>query len=457
MNIRKLRENWSDSPATYTIGGLWLLVYFLMMAGQWLGVFPYPGKEMTGEMGPLGIGAISEVTGQSFGAWSASEILAGQIWRTILATFVHFGAIHIALNLFGMLQLGQLVEQWYGPRLTLAIIITIGFFGNGLAALARPVFGQPTPYLLEITSGGGSTVVFGLIGLVAMVGKRSRSRMGRYLYNQMVGLLVFNFLIGMTIPQIDNYAHAGGAIAGAIIGRFHHTLLGWMDTRAKLCQRVLQTTVLILLACVICQVRVYRIQSEIREIQTRLTTLEKAFQSLNQLRVGYVNRTILGLHTYQMIHQKPRLNLTWFQPMLIAMPDQIIEDNRMRLNSTIDQASAIFSELNSPALNPLWNEIRAEARRAVSRPPHAKEIQPMINRISQIDQVMIQLSQHYIKQAKTVSDRLVFWQMPWPGVVWHDGRPLPKALANKNLPINGLNSPNRHLPNGPALLPDRPR
>ena len=74
------------------------------------------------------------------------------------------------------------------------LVILIGFLGNGLAALARPLFGPTNAQVLMITSGGGSTVVFGLIGLIAVVGLRSRSRMGKYLYNQMIGLLAFNFL-----------------------------------------------------------------------------------------------------------------------------------------------------------------------------------------------------------------------------------------------------------------------
>lgn len=170
------------------------MVYLVMLCGQAMGILPKPDAAMFREMGPLGMGAISETSGRLFGSWNSAEILSGQVWRAVCATFIHFGVIHIALNTFGLIQLGRLIEEWYGPRLFFVIIILTGFLGNFAAALARPIMAEPSANLLFISSGGGSTVVFGLIGLVAVVGKRSRSRMGLYLYRQMVGLLVFNFL-----------------------------------------------------------------------------------------------------------------------------------------------------------------------------------------------------------------------------------------------------------------------
>lgn len=433
MSLRRIRENWSDAPATYSIGALWVLTYLLMALGQWQGIFESPASSSLNSLGPLGIGAISETTGQTFGAWNSSEILVGQIWRTILATFVHFGLVHIALNLFGMIQLGQLVEEWYGPKLTITIVVLIGFLGNGLAALARPLFGQPSPYLLQITSGGGSTVVFGLIGLVAMVGKRSRSRMGRYLYNQMVGLLVFNFLIGLTIPQIDNYAHAGGAIAGAIIGRFHHKLLSWVDHKPRLCRALLATTVLILCASVTAQIWVYRLDQKIRQNETRLILIGHVSKSLNDVKSSYVNRAILGLKSYQVVNQKPRLQIQipYFQPLLIPMSNLIVEENRIRLDQKIDASSQLIQTLNSPAINPIWQNVLVDARWAVSRPPTAAEIQPFIEKLSQLDKTLQQLANSLMQSRLALGKKLIIWRMPWPGIVWTELGP---ALSSQQIP-----------------------
>lgn len=428
VSLRRIRENWREAPATYSIGALWVLVFLLMLVCQSQGILGRPETNTHESLGPLGIGAISETTGQAFGAWNSAEILAGQIWRTILATFVHFGVVHIALNLFGLLQLGRLIEEWYGPRLTLAIFIITGFLGNSLAALARPIFGQPSPHLLQITSGGGSTVIFGLIGLVAMVGKRSRSRMGRYLYNQMVGLLIFNFLIGLTIPQIDNYAHAGGAIAGAIIGLFHHRLLGWVDHRMRLCRVIQRATIAILCLCVLAQVRVNQVNHEIEAIEKRLLLIGNVAASLNNVRSGYINRAILGIRTVQVVHQKPRVQLPYFPPLQIPLPDTMIDENRMRLDSSIDHTNALVHELNAPAINPAWTGIRDEARLAVARPPHAKEIGPFVNSLTQLDQTLRQLSVDYLNKRIALGKKQIIWRMPWPGIVWKELGPELKVI-----------------------------
>ena len=68
----------------------------------------------------------------------------------------------------------------------------------------------------EIHAGGGSTVILGLIGLGLVVGWRSRTRVGAFLRDQMIAFLVFTALIGIVgMKIVDNYGHAGGAIAGA--------------------------------------------------------------------------------------------------------------------------------------------------------------------------------------------------------------------------------------------------
>ena len=42
-----------------------------------------------------------------------------QWWRFVSAIFVHFGVLHILLNLFALLQLGYLLEGLFGSRVFL--------------------------------------------------------------------------------------------------------------------------------------------------------------------------------------------------------------------------------------------------------------------------------------------------------------------------------------------------
>jgi rhomboid protease GluP len=92
----------------------------------------------------------------------------------------------------------------------LAIYFLAGF-GGGLASYAF----SPND------SVGASGAIFGLVGALGAFFYTSRHTFGE-LSRQQVGSLIFitliNLGIGFTTPRIDNYAHIGGLLAGAIAG-----------------------------------------------------------------------------------------------------------------------------------------------------------------------------------------------------------------------------------------------
>lgn len=66
-------------------------------------------------------------------------------------------------------------------------------------------------------------MVMGLVGLAAVVGWRSRTRIGDHLRNQMIWVIGLTAGIGLAfqvggMPVIDNWGHAGGTLVGALIG-----------------------------------------------------------------------------------------------------------------------------------------------------------------------------------------------------------------------------------------------
>ena len=145
------------------------------------------------------------------------SLAQGQVWRTLTSTFVHYGLLHLATNLFGMYQLGTLIEEWYGSWQTLALYVLIGTGGNALSALMRHEMGANP----QVHSGGGSTVLLGFVALCAVVGWRARTRLGDFLRGQMVAILIYTALLGLVlplfnylvrVPSIDNWGHAGGVM-----------------------------------------------------------------------------------------------------------------------------------------------------------------------------------------------------------------------------------------------------
>lgn len=217
--LRQLRQDAREFPATMTLSALWVLVFVLMVFKQVsFGPGVTPGQLILG---------LRE--GFWFGDMTIGELYAGEVWRSLTATFVHYGLLHIGLNIYAFYQLGCLVESWYGAGSFLAIYVLTGGGGNLLSGLLR----HALKFDPMIASGGGSVVVMGLVGLCAVVGWRARTRLGDYLRNQMVWVLGLTAAIGFILPAfglpiIDNWGHACGALVGAAIGLANRRLIGLM-------------------------------------------------------------------------------------------------------------------------------------------------------------------------------------------------------------------------------------
>lgn len=205
--LGEARSGWRDwvlgAPATTSICIAWIAV-FLAMA--W--------TQRSLQIGPnyLTQGIATGVT-HRFGDQTPALIARGQVWRCLTATFVHYSVIHLALNLLAMYQLGRLVESWYGSSWLLVLYTAIGWIGNLLSAGVKYALG------IHVTapSAGGSVVVCGLVGLIAVVGWRMRTRFGDYIRRWMLLILALTAMLGLFL-SFDNYGHAAGAIVGAALG-----------------------------------------------------------------------------------------------------------------------------------------------------------------------------------------------------------------------------------------------
>lgn len=272
-----LREDLREFPATYGLVAAWSIVFLAAVVSQAL-----TNPSTTLLKWPT-------VTPGSARAWGAmnQETLGGlEYWRCLLATFLHVNTPHLLLNLIGLHQLGRLVENWYGGGQFLAIVLLVGGLGNGLAAVAREWLQPGHPW----QSIGGSTVVFGLMALSAIGGRRSGTSVGVSLYRLMMGLLVVNAVIGLVIPGIDNFAHLAGALVGAVIGWFDPWLIRWADL--KVTRALGWTVTLILLIAVGVQYREQRIhsrvQAEFKSRELRLNALRTQMAMIHQLREIYL-------------------------------------------------------------------------------------------------------------------------------------------------------------------------
>lgn len=254
MNLRAVVKEFRDFPVTVLFSASWLLVFVAMVAIQ-LRDTP---STTTWQVLLTGLG-----DGRRFGDLTLNDLAAGEYWRLVTCNFVHYSVIHIGMNLFAFYLLGTLLESWYGPWALVTIYGATGVGGNLLSAIARTAIGaSPT-----VHSGGGSVVIMGLIGLCATAGWVSRSEGDRELTWQMLKALAITGALGLAFPRyIDNWGHAGGAIAGLPIGLAHRRLLaGRGRPRAW---AIGAAWLLVMTAAVVAQARSDRREAGVRELAT---------------------------------------------------------------------------------------------------------------------------------------------------------------------------------------------
>lgn len=149
-------------------------------------------------------------------AWGANFGPAtqdGEWWRLGSAMFLHFGVLHIALNMFALWDAGQWVERMYGHVRFAVIYFSAGLAGNLLSLVVHA--GQAV-------SGGASGAIFGLYGALLSYLWLERSRMQpgefRWLFWAAIGFSVITIVFGLLVPGIDNAAHIGGLVGGLLMG-----------------------------------------------------------------------------------------------------------------------------------------------------------------------------------------------------------------------------------------------
>ncbi len=188
-------------PAARALLAVNLLVYALHLVLAWRQA-PSFSTLMFGGPAPLAI---------RFGALHAGSLalLRLQPWRLITANFVHFGALHVTMNMLALVYLARLCEPMLGSiRLWISYVIS-GVFG----------FVASTAWCLALgttsLTAGASAAVFGMLGMVLGVLLRQRDpRWKRWLVQGILYTLAFSLLM----PAINHAAHLGGLLMGTVCG-----------------------------------------------------------------------------------------------------------------------------------------------------------------------------------------------------------------------------------------------
>jgi len=152
----------------------------------------------------LGInGELSKQAGQLVIARTFIE--HGEWYRMVSGGFVHFGLLHIGMNMFLLYQLGKMLEPVLGS-MRFGLVYFASLLGGSAGALLL------TP---DALTGGASGAVFGLMA-AAVVGLGHR---GINPWRTGLGTtFAINIVFTLAIPGVSVGGHFGGAFVGAICG-----------------------------------------------------------------------------------------------------------------------------------------------------------------------------------------------------------------------------------------------
>ncbi len=155
----------------------------------------------------------------------------GEWWRFVTPVFLHTGWIHLLVNMYSLFILGPYVEKLYGSARFVFFWIATGVAGvvaSYLASGSEMHDGVLGRFLFrgnsDAPSAGASGALFGLIGVLFVFGIKFRRELPegfkRAFGTGMIPTILINLFIGYSIPYIDNAAHMGGFLAGALLALF---------------------------------------------------------------------------------------------------------------------------------------------------------------------------------------------------------------------------------------------
>jgi membrane associated rhomboid family serine protease len=150
--------------------------------------------------GVNGTGSTIYLKGVLFGPF----LEQGEWWRLVTAAFLHYGPLHLILNMVALYWFGSLLEERIGSGRYLLLYLVSGISGSAGALLWSGGFLTPTV--------GASGAIFGILG-AGLVLERQRD----YVFGgSALGVIVINFVFTFSISGISKGGHIGGLVGGII-------------------------------------------------------------------------------------------------------------------------------------------------------------------------------------------------------------------------------------------------
>lgn len=161
----------------------------------------------------------------AWGSSNAGDVTSGEYWRLFTSNYLHFGIIHLAVNMLSLNNVGRMLEQFIGPW-RFALIYTFA----GIAGSAASIWWNP--YANGV---GASGAVIGIVGiLLALLTTNLIERKARFSMLRSMAISAGLMILISFQANVDNAAHLGGLAAGMIGGYFiYPELRAWYYQKKK--------------------------------------------------------------------------------------------------------------------------------------------------------------------------------------------------------------------------------
>ncbi|HEY6113580.1 MAG TPA: rhomboid family intramembrane serine protease [Gaiellaceae bacterium] len=129
-------------------------------------------------------------------------VAEGEWWRLITAAFLHYGLIHLGMNMLVLWFIGPPLEEYFGHGRYLLVYLVSGLAGSAGALIWSP----------NALTVGASGAIWGIMGAALVLEARKIWVFG----GQAMGLVIFNLAITFVIPGISIGGHVGGLVGGGL-------------------------------------------------------------------------------------------------------------------------------------------------------------------------------------------------------------------------------------------------
>ncbi|HEY5214787.1 MAG TPA: rhomboid family intramembrane serine protease [Acidobacteriaceae bacterium] len=146
------------------------------------------------------------------GDFGPATVGANQWWRLLTSCFLHFGIVHIGMNMYVLYLIGPFIETVFGRMRYLLIYFIAGLAGSIVSVWVHPM----------AVGAGASGAIFGLYGAVfgfLLIKRRTLNPAAMKSIAKSAGIFVlYNVVYGSMSGPTDLSAHLGGLIAGFLAG-----------------------------------------------------------------------------------------------------------------------------------------------------------------------------------------------------------------------------------------------